>query len=59
MIRYIIFKKRYKSDYAKYEFIPNVKYVLKGEDFRYYFTIKNVRLPKKFQSNLYEVYSTR
>ena len=59
MIRYVTFKKYYKSNYTNYKFIPNVKYRLKGEDSKYYFTIKDVKLPKRAQFKLYEVHSVK
>jgi len=55
MIRYILFKKNYKSIYANYKFLKNVKYMLKGENEKYYFTIKDVRLPKTLEYDVYEV----
>lgn len=57
MIRYVTFKKYYRSDYAQYKFIPRVKYMLKGEDSKYYFTIKKVRLPKSEEWKLYTITS--
>jgi hypothetical protein len=54
MIRYITFNRVYKSDYANYKFFPNVKYALKNENSKYYFTIKDVRLSKKLEFDLYE-----
>ena len=53
MIRYITFNKSYKSIFANYKFYPNVKYRLKDENSKYYFTIKNVRLSKKLEHKLY------
>ena len=58
MIRYVTFKKYYKSNYAKYKFIPKVKYMIKDEDNKFYFTIKGVRLPKKSEHTLYNVHVT-
>ena len=52
MIRYITFNHYYRSKYANYKFIPRVKYMLKGEDSKYYFTIKDVRLPKESEFDL-------
>ncbi len=58
MIRYITFNHYYRSKYANYKFIPRVKYMLKGEDSKYYFTIKDVRLPKESEFDLYEIHTT-
>ena len=58
MMRYVVFKKYYNSRYANYKFFPNVKYMLKDENSKYYFTIKGVRLPKKEEYKIYEVNTT-
>lgn len=58
MIRYVIFKRYYRNKQTNYKFIPKVKYLIKGEDSKYYFTIKNVKLSKKAEFELYEVHST-
>lgn len=55
MIRYILFNKKYKSIFANYIFYPGVKYMLKNENSKYYYTIKNVKLSKKLIDDLYEV----
>lgn len=55
MIRYITFNRIHKSIFANYKFYPNVKYRLKDENSNYYFTIKDVRLPKTLENDLYEV----
>lgn len=57
MIRYVTFKKIYKSIFAQYKFYPQVKYKVKGENNEYYFTIKNVKLSKKLEHRLYEINS--
>jgi hypothetical protein len=59
MIQYVTFKKYYRSNRDDYKFIPKVKYMLKGEDSKYYITIKDVRLPKKSQHSLYEIHSIK
>lgn len=53
MIRYIMFKNKYKSIFANYVFYPNVKYMLKNEDEKYYYTILNVRVKKSLINDLY------
>lgn len=58
MIRYVTFNRVYKSDFAKYKFYPNVKYRLKDENDEYYFTIKDVRLPKNLEYDLFVINET-
>ena len=58
MIRYIVFNRPHKSIFANYKFYKNVKYRLKDEDSKYYFTIKNVKLPKKLEYDLYQTYDS-
>lgn len=58
MITYIIFKKKYHSIFANYTFYKDVKYALKGEDNKYYYTIKGVRLRKSSNHTLFEIYNS-
>lgn len=55
MIQYIMFNRVHKSIFANYKFYPNVKYKVKSENSKYYFTIKNVRLPKRLEHDLYTI----
>lgn len=58
MVRYILFNRIHKSIFANYKFYPNVKYKIKNEDSKYYFTIKNVRLSKTLENSLYTIHNS-
>ncbi len=51
----LVFKRNYFNKFSKYRFIKNIKYKIKNEDINYYYTIKQVKLPKYLQNDLYNV----
>lgn len=58
MIRYILFKSAYTDKKKKCKFQPNVKYRLKDENSKNYITLKKVKLPKRLEHKLYDVFKT-
>ena len=51
----LVFKRNYFNKFSKYRFIKNIKYKIKNKDINYYYTIKQVKLPKYLQNDLYNV----
>ena len=51
----VLFLKGYYSGNKHYRFYPGVKYKIKCIDNDYYYTVKNVRLPKRLQNRVYKV----
>ena len=56
-IKYIVFNRSYRSIFANYTFHPGVKYIIKQETPTFYYTIKNVRIKKVLNGNLYNIFS--
>lgn len=56
-VRYIMFNHKYKSIFANYTFYPGVKYMIKKETPKFYYTIQNVRVNKKLKGDLYNIFS--
>lgn len=52
-IPYILFLKSYRSINRNYTLFAGVKYRIKREDSHYYYTIKDIRLPKNLKGIQY------
>lgn len=57
--RYILFFKPYYSINRQYRLLSYVKYNVKHEDDGYYYTIKDIRIPKNLENKNYIVQSFR
>ena len=57
-IKYVVFNRNYKCKIKNnnYKLVKNVKYMIKRETIKYYYTINNIKLSKSLINNLFQVY---
>lgn len=59
MIDCLLFLKSYYSKSRKYKLFAGVKYRIKDSDTKYYYTIKNIRIPKTLENKVFNVLSLK